>query len=152
MPKGQPIRAAEIVGSPVQYAGTINVEKCIKYLRGIGVDVDDATGDSWLTTQSVHRFLRRMKGPVLVFWVHHCSCGEMEGISVDGEKARRWRNKRQREAGEESPTRCENCGTGLGASMSRMYEVARDGTERDFRSPEDRVIPFDWREFLADGA
>jgi hypothetical protein len=52
------LRAADIKGCPNQYVGQINAEKCIAYLRGIGVEVDDDTGDSWLDLQGLHRFFR----------------------------------------------------------------------------------------------
>ena len=142
------VMASHIAGNPTQYAGVINAEKCIKYLRGIGVELDDATGDSWLDAQAVHRFLRRMKRPVLTFRRHFCRCGEMEGLSVVGEKARRWVKRRQLEARDEPPAKCESCGTGF-CGWCRWYEIARDGTERDYREPAvERTVPFNWREFI----
>jgi hypothetical protein len=139
--KTQPVRAADIPGRKY-VGGEFNAEKCIAYLRGIGVEIDDATGDSWLTTQAVHRFLRRMKRPALVFWRWTCECGEMEGFSVRGERAPRPRGANGRE-----PSLCGACGTGFRGSM-RWYEVTRDGTERDFRPKLERFSPFDWRSLL----
>ncbi len=72
------ITGAELKPNPSQHIGMLNAEKCVIYLRGIGVDIDDATADSWLDTQGVHRFLRSQKGSWRRGEAWSCGCGELE--------------------------------------------------------------------------
>jgi hypothetical protein len=139
------VSASQIKANPAQYAGAINVEKCIAYLRGIGVEVDDPTADGWLDTQSVHRFLRRMKRPALRVERWTCKCGEMEGFLLAGEKAPRPRKS----AKPQKRAACEECG-GVWSHMALWYVVTRDGTEKDYRPELERFSPFDWRELLTE--
>lgn len=132
------IRGRDLKPNPTQYAGTINAEKCVIYLRGIGVEVDDATADSWLDIQATHRFLRSEKAIWRQINVHHCQCGAMEGFSETGRG--RLRLKRDKSEPPRKPAKCEECGTGF-RSMSRVVTVARDGTVKDYRRGADAVIP-----------
>lgn len=136
------VRAADIAPMRHVYAGIINAEKCIAYLRMIGVELDDATADGWLDSQAVHRFLKRMKGRALTVERWTCACGEMEGFSLHGEKAPRRKPKTR-----QKPNTCEECG-GRFTHSQTWYSVARDGTEKDHRPEMERFSPFDWRELL----
>lgn len=137
------VSGATIKANDSSYAGIINAEKCISYLRGIGVECDDVTADGWLDTQAVHRFLRRMKRPALRIERWTCKCGEMEGFWCRGEKApRRRKAKKSRK-----PDRCESCEGGW-SRMQLWYVVTRDGTEKDYRPDVERIIPYNWRELI----
>jgi hypothetical protein len=131
------VRGCDLKPDATQYAGIINAEKCITYLRGIGVEIDDSTADSWLDVQGTHRFLRSEKASWRRVELWYCSCGAMEGYGESG----RGRMRVKREKGEvRKPARCESCGTGW-RSMSTVFVVLRDGTVRDYRRGVDAVTP-----------
>ena len=131
------IRGAELKANSAQYAGTINAEKCIIYLRGIGVEIDDSMADSWLDIQGTHRFLKSEKAVWRSVWVWRCRCGGMTGHQEKG----RGRMRRKREKSEQRPAPiCEECGTGFVGAW-RVFDVLRDGTVRDYRDGVDRVVP-----------
>lgn len=133
----QNISGADIKPCDWQIGG-INAEKCIAYLRGIGVEIDDQTADSWLDVQGTHRFLQSEKRPQITIQRHTCGCGIMEGFSL---KRRGQRTKRRRDGQE--PPRCEECGTGFIVSIL-WYIVNRDGSIEDWRPAGDRFAPFDY--------
>lgn len=131
------IRGRDLKPNPTQYAGTINAEKCVIYLRGIGVEIDDATADSWLDIQATHRFLRSEKTVWRQIDVWHCRCGAMEGFSESG----RGRMRLKRDKTEQrKPAKCEECGGGF-TTRSTVVSIARDGTVKDYRRGVDAVIP-----------
>lgn len=135
------IRGADLKANPTQYAGTINAEKCIVYLRGIGVEIEDATADSWLDIQATHRFLKSEKTTWrrVEYWT--CRCGAMQGYADVGRG--RWRDPDKSEEKRDrnrKPSLCETCGTGF-CCMSLQFSVDRDGTVRDYRKGVDAVIP-----------
>lgn len=131
------IHARDLKPDASQHVGMLNAEKCIIYLRGIGVEVDDATAAAWLDTQGAYRFLRSEK----TLWRRvegwHCQCGEMEGFAERGPG--RQRLKRDKES-LRSPPKCEACGSGF-VSMSLIFSVRRDGTVVDYRRGVDATIP-----------
>lgn len=131
------IRGADLKPNATQYAGTINAEKCVIYLRGIGVEIDDAMADSWLDIQGTHRFLRSEKTSWRSVWEYRCRCGNMTGHLEKG----RGRMRLKRDKGDKRPPAiCENCSTGFIGAW-RVFEVLRDGTVRDYRDGVDRVVP-----------
>lgn len=127
-------------------SGNLNAEKCIAYLRGIGVEIDDATAESWLDAQGVFRFLKSEETPWRTGWLHSCSCGEMHGFSEKGRGSKwaRWWKKRKKRG---KAAKCESCGTGF-CGQSRLYDVLRGGGYRDFRKQDDRWQPI--AEYVAD--
>lgn len=148
----QKISGSDLKPSAFQHVGMLNAEKCVVYLRGIGVDVDDATAESWLDTQAVHRLLRSQKASWRRVERWFCRCGEMSGYCETG----RGRHKDQRDFEKESkakakkkerkPQRCESCGSGF-VCMTLVFDVARDGSVRDRRSGVDAVVPLRLDEF-----
>lgn len=138
------IRGADLKPSPRQHVGMLNAEKCIIYLRGIGVEIDDSTADTWLDIQGTYRFLRSER----TWWrrvdVWSCRCGEMQGYTDRGRG--RKRSKREKDPAPRKPAICESCGTGFGA-MSLVFAVRRDGTVEDHRRGADAVIPLRLDEF-----
>lgn len=121
-------RGADIKGDPNQYNG-INAEKCIKYLRGIGVEIDDATADAWMDVQATHRFLASEKSVQKTVGVVMCqACG----WSTETVHTRGSRRKKQ-------PTQwaCPDCGDHLW-HWRALYVVCRDGSVKDYRDKEDR--------------
>lgn len=149
----QKISGAELKPSASQHVGMLNAEKCVIYLRGIGVEIDDATADSWLDTQAAHRFLASGKAVWRRVELWSCRCGAMSGHRETG----RGRHKEQREFEKEQktraksepkkpPQRCESCGTGF-IVMTLMFCVTRDGSVRDYRRGVDTVVPLRLDEF-----
>lgn len=132
------IRGRDLKANPRQYAGVINAEKCIIYLRGIGVEIDDATADQWLDTQGAHRFLKSERAKWREVREHFCRCGAMRGFSETGRG--RMRIKREKGAPPRKPAICEECGSEW-AGSSLVFYVRRDGTIKDYRSGVDAVIP-----------
>lgn len=133
----QKIRGADLKPCAAQYAGIINAEKCIIYLRGIGVEIDDATADSWLDVQATHRFLKSERATWRRVNLHHCRCGAMEGFSESGRG--RMRLKREKNVKRKRHI-CEECGTSF-VSSSLVFYVRRDGTVVDYRRGADAVTP-----------
>jgi hypothetical protein len=133
----QNIRGCDLKPSARQYAGIINAEKCIIYLRGVGVEIDDATAESWLDIQATHRFLRSEKATWRRVNLCTCRCGAMQGFSESG----RGRMRIKREKGVPRKVhRCEECSTSW-VSFSLVFYVLRDGTVVDYRSGAEAVIP-----------
>ena len=120
-----------------QYVGMLNAEKCIKYLRGIGVEIDDATADSWLDIQGMHRFLKSEKAVWRQVTEWRCRCGAMRGFSEEGRGRKRLPRASERPA---KPARCEDCQTGFITGSLKFY-VCRDGTVQDYRRGVDAVVP-----------
>jgi hypothetical protein len=131
------IRGSELKPNASQHIGMLNAEKCVAYLRGVGVEIDDKTADSWLDAQATHRFLRSEKTVWRRVELWCCRCGEMRGHRETG----RGRMRLKREKGtQQKPARCEECGTGW-ISMHLVFCVCRDGTVKDYRRGVDAVIP-----------
>lgn len=131
------IRGQDLTPCAIQYTGTINAEKCIIYLRGIGVDIDDTTADAWLDTQATHRFLKSERSIWRRCYVWNCRCGEMEGFSESGRGRHRLKHDKKEPR---IPAKCESCGTGFVSSWL-VFAVRRDGTVLDRRQGVDAVIP-----------
>lgn len=132
------VRGKDIRPDGLPYSnGILNAEKCIAYLRGIGVEIDDATADAWLDMQGVARFLKSEKETKCEGQLWHCRCGAMEGTSEVQFPMRR--RKRRSGAPQEMP-RCEKCGTSW-AMMRLVYVVNRDGSTRDYRPMDERWKP-----------
>lgn len=117
------IRGADIVGDPAQY-NRINAEKCIKYLRGIGVEVDDAAADSWMDTQAAHRFLASEKNSAVT--VGQWECHECGGDQYYVAEKRGAKGHRLISAA------CSQCGSKFWHYRLLMVEL-RDGTLKDYR-------------------
>jgi hypothetical protein len=130
------IRGSDLKPNPSQYAGMINAEKCVIYLRGIGVEIDDTTADSWLDIQGTYRFLRSEKTAWRTVCEWSCRCGAMRGHSERG----RGRMRLKRKDLPKKPSICESCGTGFIISSTR-FSVCRDGSVKDYRRGVDAVIP-----------
>lgn len=133
------IRGADLKPSASQYCRgrIINAEKCVIYLRGIGVEIDDATADSWLDIQGTHRFLRSERSYWRKVYRWSCRCGAMQGTSEEG----RGRHRLKRDKGKkQQPAKCEECGTGFVAKRL-VFAVRRDGTVVDHRTGVDAVVP-----------
>lgn len=128
-------RGADLKPDPNQYNG-INAEKCVKYLRGIGVEIDDATADSWLDTQAVHRFMASEKRSDVSGQLYTCRCGAMQGFA---ETSRR-RKRKKKDTEDHTPAVCEECGTSW-MTITLLYTVARDGSMRDYRRKDERWKP-----------
>lgn len=126
------IRGADIKAEKYVH-GIFNAEKCVAYLRGIGVEIDDATADEWLDTQGVFRFIRSEGTPWRTGWAHHCMCGAKEGFSENGRGSKwaRWWKRQPRKKSEP----CEKCG-GHFMSRHRLYDVTRGGSYKDWRRGE----------------
>lgn len=131
------VRGADLKPDPVQWSGTINAEKCIRYLRGIGVDIDDDTADMWLDAQGVHRFLQSEKRSVVSGQIFSCRCGAMQGFAETSRKARRKKTKDGK-----APVRCEECGSSW-VGIVLAYTIARDGSMRDYRPKSERWKPLE---------
>lgn len=130
------IRGVDLTPDTAQHVGMLNAEKCVKYLRGIGVEIDDATADAWLDTQAAYRFLKSERASWRRVEEWSCRCGEMRGHAERG----RGRMRLKKDDRLKKAPRCESCGTGF-VSMSTRFVVLRDGTVRDYRRGVDAVIP-----------
>lgn len=129
------IKASAIKPNPGQRRGMLNAEKCVAYLRGIGVEVDDATADGWLDAQAAYRFLKSERRVVRRVQAWFCSCGAMEGFTDTGPGRWRERDKQKRkedEVEEQTIHICDKCQTGF-CNSSLLFTVARDGTVIDYR-------------------
>jgi hypothetical protein len=130
----QKLRGEDIKPNASQHVGAINAEKCIAYLRAIGVEIDGPTADSWLDIQGTHRFLRSERTAWRNVQRWSCKCGAMMGYAETG----RGRMRIKREP--RKVHRCEECGTGW-VAMSVVFFVRRDGSVQDYRRGVDAVIP-----------
>ncbi len=139
------ISGAELTANATQHVGMLNAEKCVKYLRGIGVEIEDATAESWLDVQAAHRFLKSERSIWRRGEVWRCRCGEMEGFRETGRG--RHRVKRDKPTEPRKPNRCESCGTGF-VSMSTVFAVTRGGSLRDYRRGVDAVVPLRLDEYM----
>jgi hypothetical protein len=119
----------------------INAEKCVRYLRGIGVEIDDATAESWLDTQAVHRMLAKMarENTIVNKWM--CKCGEMEGFTMTV-KGRTLRPKKRKNSESTGPSVCESCHTSW-VCMVRVFSVRNDGLYEDYRAASERWQPIE---------
>lgn len=78
------IRGVDLTPDASQSVGMINAEKCVRYLRAIGVEIEDKTADSWLDTQATFRFLKSERAPWRSVQEWSCRCGEMRGHTERG--------------------------------------------------------------------
>lgn len=127
----------DLTPSTSQNVGMLNAEKCVKYLRGIGVEIDDKTADSWLDVQATYRFLKSERSAWRRVQHWSCRCGAMEGFAESGRG--RMRLKRDKTVPRKRAV-CESCGTGW-AHMTLVFYVRRDGTVQDYRRGVDAVVP-----------
>ena len=135
----QKIRGADLAPNASQHVGMLNAEKCVIYLRGVGVEIDDATADAWLDTQAAHRFFQSERKPWRRVEEWSCRCGEMRGLAERGPGRMRMSKAHVAELRREK-ARCDSCGTGW-CSMHMVFYVRRDGTVQDYRRGVDAVIP-----------
>lgn len=117
--------------------GVFNAEKCIRYLRWIGVEIDDKTAAEWLDMQKLHRFLASMKRTAAQGWDWWCDNGHQ--IYVEHRRGQR-RASRFRSW----ERRCEVCGAEFRSGKARWYEL-RDGSIRDLRPKDERWKALDWQ-------
>ena len=110
--------------------GAFNVAKCVEYLRSVGVEVPDATAQSWSDSESVHRFLKSGRRVVVEGRFVVCNRDHRFEYAVD-------RRKRKKPKGH---SRCPECGAPWSVFGLRWTE-ARDGTIRDFRDRDERWKP-----------
>lgn len=106
--------------------GIFNVEKCVRYLRSIGVEVTPEMEQGWLDTQKTDRFLRSMKGVAAEGWDWTCKEGHITYIEAK-------RGRRRKGAVD---VRC-HCGLPLIGGRVRWVRL-RDGTVQDWRPRSDR--------------
>lgn len=130
------IAGSDLTPSTSQHVGMLNAEKCVRYLRGIGVEIDDATADAWLDTQATHRFLKSERAVWRQVQLWRCRCGAMMGYSESG----RGRRRVKREDQPRKRPICEECQTTFVAA-SLVFVVRRDGSVLDYRQGVDAVIP-----------
>jgi hypothetical protein len=130
------IRGADLKPNASQHIGMLNAEKCVIYLRGIGVEIDDTTADSWLSTQGAYRFLKSERAAWRKVHEWSCQCGAMRGFAESG----RGRMRLPKEDRPKKRQVCESCGTGF-VCMSLVFYVRRDGSVKDYRSGVDAVVP-----------
>lgn len=140
------IRGADIAPNPAQI-NRINAEKCIAYLRGIGIDISDEDADAWLDTQAVHRLLNGMKRARYQFRWTSCKCGCL-GYFYVVERGKRVKTRRVTK--DDDSAFCAVCKRFANVSDRLMYIVCVDGTERDYRDGPDRVIAFPWEQLLSE--
>lgn len=130
------IRGADLKPNASQHVGMLNAEKCVIYLRGIGVEIDDATADAWLDTQAAHRFFKSERAAWRTVQEWTCRCGAMRGHLEKG----RGRMRLKRDSKPKKPARCEACGTSW-VCMTLKFYVRRDGTVMDYRRGVEAVVP-----------
>jgi len=130
-------KAKNIKPNKCQQVGAINVEKCIAYLRGVGVEIDDRTGDSWLDAQAAHRLIGRIERKFTkvvadVVCVSCCACGDEIG------------NFTRRASARSTDARvhytCGECGS-RALSFRLVAQVRADQTIKDFRDRADQWVP-----------
>lgn len=132
-------RGADLKPNPAQF-NRINAEKCIVYLRGIGVEIDDRTAESWMDIQATHRFLASEKNIMRERRIYACRCGEMVGAADVWNRPFTKRNKRPQS---DAPSAtCEHCESSWSGYRVEFY-VCRDGSVLDMRSASERVVPLD---------
>lgn len=139
MTQRRAIRGIGLTPDASQHVGMLNAEKCVRYLRGIGVELDDATADAWLDTQAAHRFFKSERAIWRRVERWSCSCGEMWGYGESGRGRKRLPKEVLDRIRGKRP-KCEACGGGL-TVMHLVFYVRRDGTVNDFRRGVDAVIP-----------
>lgn len=148
MAQRRKISGGELTPSASQHVGMLNAEKCVRYLRGIGVEVDDTTAESWLDAQAVHRFLASGRSTWRRVDRWSCRCGGMSGLAESGrgqhKDMRDWRKKSKKEP--RKPRRCESCDSGF-VCMELVFYVTRDGAVRDYRRGVEAVTPLRLDEF-----
>ena len=111
--------------------GTFNVEKCVRYLRSVGVEISAEMEASWMDAQKADRFLRSMKGVAAEGYVVRCRNGHTHYME---------RRRGQRRKGDPD-AKCE-CGALLVGFSARWVRL-RDGTVKDYRHPSERWKPLD---------
>jgi hypothetical protein len=123
--------------SPAKPHGVFNAEKCVRYLRLIGVDIPDNVAEQWLDAQAAHRFSRSMKAKAAEGWDWWCTKGHRNYI-----ESRRGRIRRDRVSGDRA--KCLRCGAPLVGGRARWYRT-RDGALLDRRPVAERWRPIDWQ-------
>jgi hypothetical protein len=107
--------------------GTFNAKKCVQYLRHIGVEVTDEMAAQWNDAEQSHRLLKLMKRPARTgadWW-----CDKEHQNFVETRRGQRRKNQ--------PALKCRVC-DGPMRVWRRRYDIAIDGSVRDYRKPEDR--------------
>lgn len=120
---------------PCKPHGMFNAEKCIRYLRWVGVEVSDEMAQQWLDAQSAHRFLTSMKGAARRGADMWCENGHQ--VYVEHRRGQRTKKFHQ------TPP-CAVCGARFAVWSLRFVE-ARDGSIRDYRPKDERWKALDWQ-------
>ena len=108
---------------------TLNVEKCIDYLRSVGVEVSDELAQSWRDTEQVDRLCEHMKKPGQTAYLWQCAKGHLS-LHV------RKRGAHRKGSGD----KCAKCGARL--VRGRLWWIITvDGTLKDYRPKDER-----WRQ------
>jgi hypothetical protein len=113
--------------------GTFNAKKCVQYLRHIGVEVTDEMAAQWNDAEQSHRLLKLMKRPARTgadWW-----CDKEHQNFVETRRGQRRKNQ--------PALKCRVC-DGPMRVWRRRYDIAIDGSVRDYRKPEDRWRALDW--------
>lgn len=119
------------------FAGTFNVDKCVGYLRSVGVEISDETALSWADSERVTRYLRRLRRRATEGADMWCPKGHAWYGEFD-----RGRRCKSRDAANDRAATCPTCGVRASVWQLRWSE-ARDGTFKDYRDRDDRWKPRD---------
>lgn len=114
--------------------GIFNVKKCAAYLRGVGVEIDDATEAQWTDAQAAHRYLKKMGRMAREGWDWKCANGHFTYIEHHRGQRRKKRRKPE--------TVCGVCKKPLIHGTIRFY-VTLDGRVHDYRPLAWRWRPLD---------
>ena len=113
--------------------GAFNVEKCVAYLRSVGVEISDVQAQEWRDAERTERFCRSMKRTAREGADYWCENGHQRY-----EERRKGQRKRKGE------WRCAECGARFNRYRLRWTESS-DGTVKDYRPRDERWKPLDWR-------
>lgn len=114
--------------------GTFNVDKCVHYLRHVGVDVSKEQAQQWDDAERVHRYLRSLGRKMLRKGVSmRCHNGhDWSGVKMGRGKGMMAHNA--------ALLKCPECGKEP-CVLSTEWIEALDGSVRDFRPKSERWRP-----------
>lgn len=108
----------------------INVEKCVQFLRSVGVEVSPEQERAWMEAQKRHRSMEQTRRTKRRASLYECS---------NGHHVVRVRNRGQRRNSPHGAF-CQICG-GNWRSMLLLWTEANDGTITDYRLGDERGEP-----------
>ena len=113
--------------------GRFNAEKCVKYLRHIGVEVSEEQKQYWLDAQSVHRFIGSTRKPSRTGKRFGCNRGHHWIATF-------WHHGDGMRAHNATICECPECGESASA-ISLQWVRAKDGSFKDYRPHSERWRP-----------